>query len=51
MRYKYKRFLNDLKDLKHIEWVWEHREEYEFTSAESKAILDSLGQKICKKKE
>lgn len=49
MRYKYKRFLNDLKDLKHIEWFWEHRNEYEFTSTESNVILKNLGQKIGKK--
>lgn len=46
MRYKYARYLNDLKDLKHIEWFVLHSEEYECHSQESCILLDRLKSNI-----
>lgn len=47
--YKYTRYLNDLKDLKHIEWFVCHSDEYEFHSSESIEILNRLKKNISKK--
>lgn len=43
MRYKYASYLNDLKDLKHIEWFINHRDQYQFTETAEK-IADRLEQ-------
>ena len=49
MDYKYTRYLNDLNDLKHIEWFVNHSDEYEFHSSETKEILGCLKKNITKK--
>lgn len=49
MEYKYTRYLNDLNDLKHIEWFVTHSDEYEFQSPESKDILERLKKNITQK--
>lgn len=49
MRYKYTRHLNDLNDLRHIEWFVEHSGEYEFQSPETQAILNRLRSNLRKK--
>lgn len=46
MRYKYASYLNDLKDLKHIEWFVLHNGEYEFVSLESQRLLENLKNNI-----
>ena len=49
MGYKYTKYLNDLNDLKHIEWFVNHSDEYEFHSSETKEILGRLKKNITKK--
>lgn len=49
MDYKYTRHLNDLNDLKHIEWFINHSDQYEFHSSEAKEILERLKKNITKK--
>ena len=49
MEYLYQKFLNSLKDLKHIEWFVAHSDQYEFNSIESQRLIDSLFNKIQKK--
>ena len=46
MEYLYQKFLNSLKDLKHIEWFVAHSDQYEFNSIESQRLIDSLFNKI-----
>lgn len=46
MRYKYASYLNDLKDLKHVEWFVLHSDEYEFHSLESENLLNRLKKNI-----
>ena len=49
MPYKYTKYLDDLKDLKHIEWYVCHSDEYEFHSQESMEALERLRNNITKK--
>lgn len=49
MGYKYTKYLNDLNDLKHIEWFVNHSDEYEFHSSETKEVLERLKKNITKK--
>jgi len=46
MRYKYTRHLNDLKDLKHIEWFVSYCDSYEFQTEAVRCILEGLKKKI-----
>ncbi len=49
MEYIFEETLSSLKDLKHIEWFLNHRNQYEFTTVESQNLLKSLLNKITKK--
>lgn len=49
MEYLYEVSLNDLKDLKHIEWFLSHCDDYQFTSTNAQELLESLLYKIKKK--
>ena len=49
MRYKYIIHLNDLKDLKHIEWFVLHSDQYEFQNEEAKNLIGRLKNNIQKK--
>lgn len=49
MQYKHTRYLDDLKDLKHIEWFVCHSDEYEFYSQETMETLERLKNNITKK--
>ena len=49
MEYLYEVSLNDLKDLKHIEWFLSHCDGYQFTSTNAQELLESLLYKIKKK--
>ncbi len=49
MAYKYARFLNDLNDLKHIEWFVANSDMYEFKDQETKEIFERLKKNIVKK--
>jgi hypothetical protein len=46
MRYKYTRHLNDLKDLKHIEWFVNYCDSYEFQTEAVRFVLEGLKKKI-----
>lgn len=49
MEYLYEVSLNDLKDLKHIEWFLSHCDDYQFNSLKAQELLESLLYKIKKK--
>lgn len=49
MQYLYEISLNSLKDLKHIEWFLNHRDEYQITDSNTKKLIRSLLYKIPKK--
>lgn len=49
MEYLYEVSLNDLKDLKHIEWFLSHCDGYQFTLTNAQELLESLLYKIKKK--
>ena len=49
MQYLYEISLNSLKDLKHIEWFLNHRDEYKITDSNAEKLMNSLLNKIPKK--
>lgn len=49
MRYQYTKYINDLKDLKHIEWFVSNSDGYEFHSEKSQELLEKLKNNIRKK--
>lgn len=49
MEYLYEISLNGLKDLKHVEWFLNHRNDYEFTIPKANELLTSLLYKMEKK--
>ncbi|MCD7840654.1 MAG: hypothetical protein LUG46_08530 [Erysipelotrichaceae bacterium] len=49
MKYFYETSLNNLKDLKHIEWFVQHYKDYQFQSELSQKLFNSLSYKIQRK--